>query len=144
MTIHQTCDGVKRRDFLKAGVLGTAGLSLAGYLRLAAGRRLASTGKARNAIFINLTGGPSHMDTFDLKPNAPAEYRGQFNPIKTNVAGRRDQRAPAEAGRSAPTSSRSLPRRHPHARRSRAGHRVRQHRQPADSVAANIPATARS
>jgi hypothetical protein len=42
---------------------------------------------AKSAIFINLTGGPSHMDTFDLKPNAPSEVRGKFNPIKTNVPG---------------------------------------------------------
>jgi uncharacterized protein (DUF1501 family) len=87
MAIHQTCDGVKRRDFLKAGVLGTAGLSLAGYLELSARGALKSTGKAKNAIFVNLPGGPTHMDTFDLKPNAPAEYRGLFNPIKTNAPG---------------------------------------------------------
>ena len=42
---------------------------------------------AKAAIFINLTGGPSHMDTFDLKPDAPSEVRGKFNPIKTNVPG---------------------------------------------------------
>jgi len=41
----------------------------------------------KSAIFINLPGGPSHMDTFDLKPDAPSEYRGTFNPIKTNVPG---------------------------------------------------------
>jgi uncharacterized protein (DUF1501 family) len=87
MTIHTTCDGVKRRDFLKAGVLGTAGLSLAGYLELSARGAVASTGKAKNAIFVNLPGGPSHMDSFDLKPDAPAEYRGLFNPIKTNASG---------------------------------------------------------
>ena len=43
--------------------------------------------KAKSAIFINLQGGPSHMDTFDLKPDAPAEFRGKFNPIDTNVPG---------------------------------------------------------
>jgi hypothetical protein len=43
--------------------------------------------KAKSAIFINLGGGPSHMDMFDLKPDAPAEYRGEFNPLKTNVEG---------------------------------------------------------
>src|SRR5262245_30802100 len=85
MAFSLTCDGVKRRDFLKAGALGM-GLSLSGYLRLAAAGEV-SPAKAKSAIFINLTGGPSHMDSFDLKPDAPAEYRGQFNPIKTNAPG---------------------------------------------------------
>src|SRR5690348_3944379 len=85
MAISLTCDGVKRRDFLKVGAIG-AGLSLSNYLRLAAAGEVTGA-KAKAAIFVNLTGGPSHMDTFDLKPNAPAEYRGQFNPIKTNVSG---------------------------------------------------------
>jgi len=80
-----TCDGIKRRDFLKVGAIG-AGLSLSGYLRLAAAGEVTGA-KAKSAIFVNLTGGPSHMDTFDLKPNAAAEFRGQFSPIKTNVSG---------------------------------------------------------
>jgi hypothetical protein len=46
-----------------------------------------SGGKAKSAIFVNLGGGPSHMDSFDLKPNAPKEFRGEFNPIATNVPG---------------------------------------------------------
>jgi len=87
MAIHQTCDGVRRRDFLKAGVLGSTGLSLAAYLELSARGAVKSTAKAKSAIFVNLPGGPSHMDSFDLKPKAPAEYRGLFNPIKTNAAG---------------------------------------------------------
>ncbi|HET6881370.1 MAG TPA: DUF1501 domain-containing protein, partial [Pirellulales bacterium] len=79
------CDGVQRRDFLKAGALG-AGLSLAGYLRLAhAGEVKPSTAKA--AIFVNLAGGPSHVDTFDLKPGAPDEIRGEFKPIDTKSPG---------------------------------------------------------
>ena len=62
------------------------GLNLAGYLNMArAGELVQAQGK--NAIFVNLTGGPSHIDTFDMKPDAPAEYRGTFNPIKTNVSG---------------------------------------------------------
>jgi hypothetical protein len=85
MTISLTCDGVRRRDFLKVGAIG-AGLSLSGYLRQAAAGEVKGA-KATNAIFVNLTGGPSHMDTFDLKPNAPVENRGTFNPIKTNVDG---------------------------------------------------------
>jgi uncharacterized protein (DUF1501 family) len=80
------CDGFRRRDFIKVGLLGGAGFSLANYLQLAAAGEVKTT-KAQAAIFIHLSGGPSHMDTFDLKPNAPAEYRGTFNPIKTNVPG---------------------------------------------------------
>ena len=86
MAVHRTCDGVRRRDFLKAGFLGGIGLSLANYLRLAEAGEVSGR-PATAGIFIDLQGGPSHMDTFDLKPNAPAEYRGQFNPIKTNVPG---------------------------------------------------------
>jgi uncharacterized protein (DUF1501 family) len=78
---------MQRRDFLKVGVLGGAGLTLANYLNLANAGEVNSNAKAKAAIFINLPGGPSHMDTFDLKPNAAAEYRGTFNPIKTNADG---------------------------------------------------------
>ena len=85
MAISLTCDGATRRDFLKVGAVG-AGLSLSGFLRMAAAGEVQGA-KATSAIFINLNGGPSHMDTFDLKPDAPAEYRGAFNPIKTNVPG---------------------------------------------------------
>lgn len=94
MPTNRTCDGVLRRDFLRVGVLGS-GLSLAGFLRLSeagevkAGAALKSGGKATNAIFINLGGGPSHIDSFDPKPDAPAEYRGEFKPIDTNVPGLR-------------------------------------------------------
>jgi len=67
-------------------VLTGTGLSLAGYLRMAEAGTIAPA-KAKSAIFINLGGGPSHMDSFDLKPDAPTEYRGEFKPIATNVAG---------------------------------------------------------
>jgi hypothetical protein len=78
------CDGLSRRNFLKIGAFGT-GLSLAGMLR---GQALAGSGSSsKAAIMIYLPGGPSHMDMYDLKPNAPAEYRGEFKPIKTNVPG---------------------------------------------------------
>ncbi len=90
MALNRTCDGVGRRDFLKVGALGT-GLTLAGYLRWAAaaeqGAGKSLKAKAKSAIFINLGGGPSHTDTFDLKPTAPTEYRGSFQPIDTNVRG---------------------------------------------------------
>jgi hypothetical protein len=79
------CDGINRRSFLQIGALG-AGLGLADMLRLrAAAGTVASSSKS--VIMINLPGGPSHMDMYDLKPDAPAEYRGEFKPIATNVPG---------------------------------------------------------
>ena len=80
------CDGVNRRDFLKVGALAGIGMSLSNYFALAdAGAVAPAKGKA--AIFVRLAGGPSHLDTFDLKPDAPSEVRGEFNPIGTNVPG---------------------------------------------------------
>jgi hypothetical protein len=83
------CDGLSRRSFLKIGAFG-AGLTLADMLRSRAHASnptgpAASSSKA--AIMIYLPGGPSHMDMYDPKPNAPAEYRGEFKPIQTNVPG---------------------------------------------------------
>src|SRR5215831_2846537 len=84
------CDGVSRRGFLKIGAFG-AGLTLAEMLRLralAAGTPNAVPSASRKAaIMIYLPGGPSHMDMWDLKPEASAEFRGEFKPIATNVAG---------------------------------------------------------
>src|SRR4051812_24791205 len=87
MAFRDYCDGIRRRDFLKAGTLGFLGLSLPGYLRYA--QAAAAEGKVvdKSAILIYLGGGQTHMDTWDLKPEAPAEVRGEFNPIKTNVPG---------------------------------------------------------
>jgi uncharacterized protein (DUF1501 family) len=80
------CDGVNRRDFIRVGALAGIGMTLSRYLSLAdAGEIASARGKA--AIFIRLAGGPSHIDTFDPKPDAPAEYRGEFKPISTNVPG---------------------------------------------------------
>src|SRR5438309_4246158 len=82
------CDGINRRSFLKIGAFG-AGLTLADVLRLRAGgaEQTAPTSKPKSAIMIYLPGGPSHMDMYDLKPDAPKEFRGEFNPIETNVPG---------------------------------------------------------
>lgn len=77
---------MKRREFLRVGVLGSAGLSLSQYLRIADAGELAPA-KAKAAIFINLAGGPSHVDSFDMKPDTSSEIRGEFNPIATNVSG---------------------------------------------------------
>lgn len=87
MSINRYCDGLQRRDFLKVGALTGLGLTLPNFLKMSQAGLVNPNGKAKAAIFVNLGGGPTHMDTFDLKPDAPAEYRGEFNPIKTNVPG---------------------------------------------------------
>lgn len=87
---HTRCDGVSRRDFLQLGLLGTFGLSVSDLLRLQAGAALSAPGrnpKATACILIWLDGGPSHLDTFDPKPDAPSEVRSPFAPIQTAVAG---------------------------------------------------------
>ena len=78
------CDGVSRRSFLQVGALGTTGLTLSSLMKAeaAAGRK-----SHKSVIMVYLTGGLAHQDTFDLKPNAPAEARGEFKPISTNVPG---------------------------------------------------------
>ena len=84
MSFHRNCDGMLRRDCLKAGILGAGGLTLNSYLRLAHAGEIKNA-KADRAIFIELPGGPSHIDTFDPKPTAPDNIRGKFKPIATNV-----------------------------------------------------------
>ncbi|MCB9939981.1 MAG: DUF1501 domain-containing protein [Planctomycetaceae bacterium] len=87
--INRRCDGVTRRDFVSVGGLTALGLGVADRFRLqtpvAASER--STRSHRSCILIWLDGGPSHLETFDLKPDAPAEVRGPFQPISTAVAG---------------------------------------------------------
>ena len=84
---HQhLCDGLSRRGFLKAGALAVGGLTLADLLRLKAQAR-PTVGVSKAIIMVYLNGGPSHMDMYDLKPDAPVEYRGEFKPIRTNVPG---------------------------------------------------------
>lgn len=80
------CDGVSRRSFLQIGLAGMGTLGLSDIMRL---RAEAASGSAKDTslILIWLDGGPSHMDTYDPKPEAPAEYRGIWNPIPTNVPG---------------------------------------------------------
>lgn len=75
-----------RRRMLRVGVLG-AGLTLSRYLRLQAAETPPNKTSKRSAIFIFMEGGPSHQDTFDLKPDGPVDTRGEFNPISTNVSG---------------------------------------------------------
>lgn len=77
------CDGITRREFLRVGGLAAFGLSLVDALRL----RADPAQRLPNCILIWLDGGPSHLDTFDLKPDAPAEVRGDFRPMATRVPG---------------------------------------------------------
>ena len=93
LTLHgpripgRTCDGVSRRDFLRIGALGIGGLTLADLLRLKAQGAVRSEAAHKAVIMVYLPGGPSHIDMYDLKPDAPVEYRGEFKPIRTNVPG---------------------------------------------------------
>ena len=82
----RTCDGpVRRRDFLRLGMGGFAGLSLPELFRL---RAQAAVPSRRTAIIVVwLHGGASHLETYDPKPNAPSDYRGPFQPINTKVPG---------------------------------------------------------
>src|SRR6185436_15653390 len=79
------CDGISRRQFLRAGALGVGGLTLADLLRQEA--HGGGSGRPKSVIYVVLGGGPSHIDMYDLKPEAPAEYRGPFKPIATKLAG---------------------------------------------------------
>ncbi|HWG46034.1 MAG TPA: DUF1501 domain-containing protein [Gemmataceae bacterium] len=81
------CDGYSRREFLKVGALAVGGLTLADLLRLKAQGAVNAGSPNKAIIMVYLNGGPSHIDLYDLKPNAPVEYRGEFKPIKTNVPG---------------------------------------------------------
>jgi hypothetical protein len=77
----KTCGGISRRDFLEIGALGAVGLTLPAYLAAREEGRVQDDDRACILIF-NL-GAPSHLDTFDMKPEAPAEIRGPFRPIST-------------------------------------------------------------
>lgn len=82
------CDGVSRRSFVQLGLAGMATAGLPQILRAKeASQSLGTSIKDTRLILIWLDGGPSHMDLYDLKPEAPAEYRGIWNPIRTNVDG---------------------------------------------------------
>src|SRR5262245_25355252 len=78
--------GLTRRQLLGVGTLGLAGLSLADLLRLEAATTDQPKRK-KSLIYIVLGGGPSHIDMYDLKPDAPADYRGPFTPIRTKLTG---------------------------------------------------------
>lgn len=78
------CDGFSRRDFLTIGSLALGGLSMPQAFALENAIKKSPT---KSVIMVYLPGGPPHLDMFDLKPDAPSDIRGEFNPIKTNVSG---------------------------------------------------------
>src|SRR5438477_13111476 len=98
------CDDISRRSFLRIGGLALGGLGLPEMLRVEAASAVRNSARtssgsagdeaangtrkpAMGIIMVLLPGGPSHLDSFDLKPDAPAEIRGEFRPTVTNVAG---------------------------------------------------------
>ncbi len=82
-----TCDGISRRDFLQVGTLGAIGLSLPELMAAKAAGAIAKDHDERSVIMIFNLGAPSQLDLFDMKPEAAAEIRGPFKPIKTNAPG---------------------------------------------------------
>ncbi len=87
--LQGACSGpIPRRSFLEVGGLSVLGLGMSDFLRMKA-QAQASGGKVedKSVIFIWLPGGMPHMETYDMKPEAPSEYRGEFRPIRTNVPG---------------------------------------------------------
>src|SRR3954470_22332833 len=79
------CSGPSRREFLRVGGLAVGGLSLPHLLGAGGGRERRKAPKS--CILIFMDGGPSHLELWDLKPDAPAEVRGEFKPIKSSVPG---------------------------------------------------------
>src|SRR5215469_3977263 len=83
-----TCDGATRRDFLKVGTLGLGALTLPGLLRARAAAKAAGRPtKNTSVVWLWLGGGPTHIETFDPKMSAPAEFRSTVGAVKTNVPG---------------------------------------------------------
>src|SRR5678810_224925 len=81
---NKFCDRLARRDFIKIGGMALGGLALSDVLQIEA----AQGSRSHKAIInVFLPGGPPHIDMWDLKPDAPAEIRGEYSPIKTNVPG---------------------------------------------------------
>src|SRR5438045_5473773 len=83
----RTCAGYSRRELLRAGGAGLIGLSLPSFFQLRAATTADIKPRAKSVILLFLQGGPSHIDIWDPKPDAPSNVRGEFKPIKTKVDG---------------------------------------------------------
>src|SRR6186713_1213665 len=81
------CDSWTRREVLRVGGLSALGLTLADWFRTEAAGAAAGRARAKSVILIFNCGAPSHLDLWDMKPDAPDDVRGPFKPIKTNVPG---------------------------------------------------------
>ncbi|OAI53470.1 hypothetical protein AYO47_00910 [Planctomyces sp. SCGC AG-212-M04] len=84
---HRRCDGLPRREVLRIGALTALGLGLGDWSRMQSAVAAPGRKAARSCILLWLDGGPSHLETFDLKPEAPSEVRGPFQPIATSIPG---------------------------------------------------------
>src|SRR5947207_9494290 len=80
---------ISRRAFIRAGAVSFGGLALANLLKSDAARGASPTADKRSVIMLWQPGGPSHLDMWDMKPDAPLEYRGEFTSIPTNLSGYR-------------------------------------------------------
>ena len=87
MPVHPPSRPLRRRSFLVASTLGTAGFAFGNPGTPAPAATSPGPGKARSTILFFLCGGASHIDTWDMKPKAPQEYRGPFEPIQTSASG---------------------------------------------------------
>jgi len=92
ITLHgrkskKLCNGMSRRAFLRVGALGVGGLTMSELLRLRALGAVDERARHKAVIIVFLNGGASQLDMFDMKPDAPAEFRGEFKPIRSNVPG---------------------------------------------------------
>src|SRR6185436_11970458 len=87
MTTHRNCEGITRRDSLQLGLGGLLAGGLVGALRGTAQAAVSGSRQAKACILIWMDGGPSHYETFDPKPEAPVEFRGSFEAIKTKLPG---------------------------------------------------------
>src|SRR5947208_5280269 len=81
------CDGISRREFIQIGSAGFMGLTLPGLFAAQHAMAADKIDNEMSVILVFLWGGPPHQDTFDMKPDSPAEIRGTFKPISTNVPG---------------------------------------------------------
>ncbi len=89
MATHSNCEGIHRRDCLRLGLGGAVGSGLVDLLRFRSQAAVSAPAAARptSCILIWMDGGPTHYETFDPKPEAPAEVRGAYHPIRTKVPG---------------------------------------------------------